>query len=125
MMRTTALALLSALLLVLVGCFQVRTVVTVRPDAVATFEGAGFTVLAFPELIRFDDYPYAAILELLRDYCRDEEIQLVDLLPALSKYEDHELWVHETDHHPNRVAHAIAARELLAGLDPVLPAATP
>lgn len=96
-----------------------------RMRRMAEAEGAGFTVLAFPELIRFGDYPYAAILELLRDYCRDEEIQLVDLLPALSEHEDKELWVHETDHHPNRIAHAIAARELLAGLDPVLPAASP
>jgi lysophospholipase L1-like esterase len=84
-------------------------------------EGAAFVVLAFPELIRFDDYPYAAILDLLREYCRDEGIALVDLLPALSAHEDNELWVHETDHHPNRIAHAIAARELAKGLDPLLP----
>jgi hypothetical protein len=96
-----------------------------RMRRMAEKDGAGFTVLAFPELIRLDDYPYAAILELLRDYCREEKIQLVDLLPALSQHEDRALWVHETDHHPNRIAHAVAARELLAGLDSVLPAASP
>jgi lysophospholipase L1-like esterase len=92
-----------------------------RVSRMAEQDGAGFLVLAFPELIRFDDYPYAAILDLLREYCRSEGIALVDLLPALSVHEDRELWVHETDHHPNRIAHAIAARELAKGLDPLLP----
>ena len=91
-----------------------------RLRRMAVQDGAGFTVLAFPELIRFDAYPYAAILELLREYCRSEQIHLIDLLPALAAHRDHELWVHETDHHPNRVAHAIAARELSQGLEPLL-----
>jgi hypothetical protein len=72
-----------------------------------------FTVLAFPELIRLDNYPYATIVALLEEYCRDEQISLVNLLPALSAHRDRDLWVHETDHHPNRIAHAIAAGELL------------
>ncbi len=96
-----------------------------RMHRIAERDGAGFVVLAFPELIRFDDYPYAAILELLREYCRSEGIALIDLLPALSAHPDHELWVHETDHHPNRIAHAIAARELAQGLDALLPPAGP
>jgi hypothetical protein len=74
---------------------------------------ADFTVLAFPELIRLDDYPYATIVDLLQDYCRMVDIPLVNLLPALSAHRDRELWVHETDHHPNRIAHAIAAKELV------------
>lgn len=95
-----------------------------RVSRMAEQDGAGFAVLAFPELIRFDDYPYASILDLLHDYCREEGIALVDLLPALAVHEDSELWVHETDHHPNRIAHAIAARELAKGLRPLLPAPT-
>jgi hypothetical protein len=74
---------------------------------------AGFSLLAFPELIRFDDYPYAAILQGLGDYCRSRQIALINLLPALSVREDRDLWVHETDHHPNPTAHAIAAERLL------------
>jgi hypothetical protein len=73
-----------------------------------------FTVLLFPELIRLDDYPYNAILEIVRAYCRDRGIELVDLLPALAEHRDRDLWVHETDHHPNPTAHAIAAKALLA-----------
>lgn len=87
----------------------------------AVESGARFAVLAFPELIRFDAYPYAALLELLGEYCARQRIPLIDLLPALSKHRDRELWVHEMDHHPNPVAHAIAARELAKGLEPLLP----
>jgi lysophospholipase L1-like esterase len=93
-----------------------------RLRRMARADGAGFTVLAFPELIRLDAYPYETILELLHDYCRSEGIELIDLLPALAAHRDSELWVHETDHHPNRIAHAIAARELLERLEPLLPA---
>ncbi len=87
-------------------------------------DGAGFTVLAFPELIRLDAYPYATILERLHAYCETEGIALVDLLPALAAHEDSDLWVHVTDHHPNRIAHAIAARELLEELARSLPGPT-
>jgi lysophospholipase L1-like esterase len=87
----------------------------------AVESGARFAVLAFPELIRFDAYPYAALLELLAEYCARQGIPLIDLLPALSAHRDRELWVHETDHHPNPLAHAIAARELAQGLEPLLP----
>jgi lysophospholipase L1-like esterase len=79
-------------------------------------DGAAFTLLIFPEIIRFTDYPYAAIVEALRAYCVTEGIAVVDLLPALRKHRDADLWVHDTDHHPNPVAHAIAAEELLKTL---------
>lgn len=71
-----------------------------------------FTVLLFPELIRLDDYPYQSVLNVLRTYCQDQGIELIDLFPALATHRDRELWVHETDHHPNPTAHAIAARAL-------------
>ncbi len=83
-----------------------------RIAELARADGSRFTVLAFPELIRFDAYPYAAILTLLEEFCRARTIELVNLLPALSTHRDRDLWVHPTDHHPNRVAHALAAREL-------------
>jgi hypothetical protein len=76
-------------------------------------DAAAFNILIFPELIRFADYPYAAIVDALRDYCREQRIAVVDLLPALATHRDADLWVHETDHHPNPTAHAVAAAELL------------
>jgi hypothetical protein len=79
----------------------------------ALADGAAFTLLIFPELVRFTDYPYAAIVNSLRRYCAEEKIAFVDLLPLLARHRDADLWVHETDHHPNPVAHAIAADALL------------
>ena len=88
--------------------------------SVTQADGADFTVLVFPEIIRFNDYPYATVVDLLKEYCRNEQVSTVDLLPALSQHRDRDLWVYETDHHPNRVAHAIAARELLKFVTPKL-----
>jgi hypothetical protein len=86
----------------------------------ARADGADFSVLAFPEIIRFDHYPYASIIELLKQYCQNHQVDLINLLPALAAHRDWELWVHETDHHPNRIAHAIAARELIKMIEPRL-----
>jgi hypothetical protein len=35
-----------------------------------------------------------------------------DLLPAFGGHQDHQLWVHPTDHHPNEIAHDLAAGSL-------------
>jgi hypothetical protein len=104
------------------GTYRLRDIGRLR--SLVPQGGAGFTVLAFPELIRLDAYPYATILERLHAYCEKEEIALVDLLPALAAHPDSELWVHVTDHHPNRIAHAIAARELREELARSLPGPT-
>ena len=88
--------------------------------SVVQADGADFTVLAFPEIIRFNNYPFATLVDLLREYCRNQQIALIDLLPALSKHRDRELWVHEMDHHPNSIAHAIAATEVLKVITPKL-----
>jgi hypothetical protein len=80
-------------------------------------DGGDFLLLIFPELIHFDDHPYANIVQALSDFARTNGIAYVDLLPELSRYDARELWVHETDHHPNYVAHEIAHRALLEHLD--------
>lgn len=80
----------------------------------AKTDGAEFTLLIFPELIRLNDYPYASILALVHQYADGRQIDTIDLLPALSANRDRDLWVHETDHHPNPIAHGIAADALAA-----------
>jgi len=69
-------------------------------------------IVLFPLLYEFDDYPFQEIHDKIAAFCRQESILLLDLLPAFSEYEDRELWVHPTDHHPNEVAHRIAAEEI-------------
>lgn len=85
---------------------------------VARAQKADFVLLLFPELIRFKDYPYANIVQHVENFCRQEGIATVNLLPELRTYRDRELWAHETDHHPNRTAHRIAAEQLMAYLEP-------
>ena len=79
-------------------------------------DGGDFLLLIFPELVRFDDHPYESIVEALRDFARENGIAYVDLLPELSSHPARELWVHETDHHPNYRAHEIAHRAVLQKL---------
>lgn len=76
-----------------------------------------FVLLIFPELIRFDDYPYSRIVDALEELCSMDQIPCVNLLPSLSQYQDEELWAHPTDHHPNHLAHEIASRELTRFLE--------
>ncbi|OGV73347.1 MAG: hypothetical protein A3K19_26605 [Lentisphaerae bacterium RIFOXYB12_FULL_65_16] len=88
-------------------------------DAV-TANGQTFLLLIFPELVRFDDYPYAGIVDAMSGFCAQKQIDTVNLLPALSQHDASDLWVHETDHHPNHIAHQIAATEILNYLDQTL-----
>ena len=84
---------------------------------VTAVDGRDFVLLIFPELIRFRDYPYAEIVDGLAEFCSAERIPFINLLPALSQHRAHELWAHETDHHPNHRAHAVAAREIILHLE--------
>lgn len=89
-------------------------VARLRDDVERT--GAAFSVLIFPELIHFDDYPYSGIIETVMNYCRNEKVSCVNLLPELARHSAEDLWVHETDHHPNQIAHAIASEALVQHL---------
>lgn len=75
----------------------------------ASTDQAQFLVIIFPELIRFKNYPYQNMIDSLSEYARKEDIDLLNLIPDLAKYPDRKLWAHEVDHHPNALAHRIAA----------------
>ena len=79
---------------------------------VTTHDGRKFVLLIFPELIRLDAYPYSRIVNGLVEFCWTEQIPYINLLPALSRYRDEELWVHPTDHHPNHLAHEVASQQI-------------
>lgn len=78
--------------------------------------GSELVIVLFPLLYEFDDYAFADIHDKIGDFCRSEGIPLLDLLPAFSKHDARELWVHPIDHHPNEIAHRIVAEELHAFL---------
>jgi hypothetical protein len=80
-------------------------------------DGARLYVLIFPEIVRLDDYPYANVIQSLNAFCQAQGMKCIDLLPALARHRDRDLWAHESDHHPNSLAHRVAFEELLAFLE--------
>lgn len=74
--------------------------------------GQELVVMIFPLLYGFRDYPFQEIHDRLHAFLVQEEIPYLDLLPAFRSHSARDLWVHPVDHHPNDVAHQIAADQL-------------
>ena len=58
-------------------------------------------------------YPYRRMHEMVTAFARDHAIRCVDLLPAFESMDEHQLWVHPLDQHPNDAGHA----RIAAGVD--------
>ena len=72
----------------------------------------GFRVglVMFPELYELDgDYPFSAIHKLVREACARRNIPFLDLFDTFRGRKPESLWVHPSNHHPNEIAHALAA----------------
>jgi hypothetical protein len=80
-------------------------------------QGGRLVVVLFPLLYEFDAYPFTKPHETIRAFCEENNIAFLDLLPVFSKYKAEDLWAHPTDHHPNEIAHKLAAKALLRFLD--------
>ena len=78
----------------------------------------------FPELMSLENYPFEAIHDFVQTACAEIGLPAHDLLPAFRNKDARQLWVHPTDHHPNQVAHGIAAVSLEAFVRSLLPANT-
>jgi GDSL-like Lipase/Acylhydrolase family len=67
----------------------------------------------FPEFYRLDaGYPFENIHRLVVETCESISLPACDLLPIYRGMRTDRLWVHITDHHPNEVAHQLAARAI-------------
>jgi len=75
-------------------------------------KGGTLIIVLFPLIYDFERYPFHGIHQKIADFCDREGILLLDLLPAFSNYMAEELWANPTDHHPNEIAHGLAAHEL-------------
>jgi hypothetical protein len=75
--------------------------------------GGRFLVASWPLLVDLDAYPFAAADEAIARFCAGAGIPRVDLRAALRRHTAESLWVHPVDHHPNEVAHRLAAEALL------------
>jgi hypothetical protein len=79
--------------------------------------GFALALVLFPELRQLDEsYPFRDIHRLVMSTCAELGIPALDLLAALSFRPASELWVHPSDHHPNEIAHALAAEAIAAFL---------
>ena len=57
-------------------------------------------------------YPFAPVHEAIHRFCLVAGIQHYDLLADFRGRRSAELWVHPVDHHPNEIAHRLAAESL-------------
>ena len=69
-------------------------------------------VVVFPLLYDFGNYRFSSIHNKMEYFCSGHGILYLDLFPSFSRHRAEELWSNPTDHHPNELAHAIAANEL-------------
>ena len=74
--------------------------------------GGRLVIVLFPLFYDFDHYAFQGIHDKIADFCSRQDVPLLDLLPVFSEHEAEDLWVHAIDHHPNEIAHRIAADEV-------------
>jgi hypothetical protein len=75
--------------------------------------GARLLIAPWPLFVGLEgSYPFAAVHGEIARFCLSAGIPHHDLLPAFQGRRTAELWVHPVDHHPNEVAHRLAAESL-------------
>jgi lysophospholipase L1-like esterase len=90
-----------------------------KGQALSVAEGFEWVVALYPVLFRLDErYPFEAAHRTIARFCQAAEIPFVDLLDSLRGQRDTDLWVHRTDQHPNELAHALAAAQLVDRVTP-------
>ncbi|MFC1631240.1 hypothetical protein ACFL1I_05580 [Candidatus Omnitrophota bacterium] len=77
-----------------------------------TGKGSKLVIVLFPLLYDFENYYFSGIHQKLAEFCEQQDILLLDLLPAFSEYPAEALWANPIDHHPNEIAHRLAAEEI-------------
>ncbi len=81
--------------------------------------GFRLIVLIFPVLWELDgNYPFEDLHGRIAAACRAAGCECIDLLETYRGHPAESLWVHPTDHHPNELAHRLAAERLAAILHP-------
>ena len=83
--------------------------------------GGRFLIASWPLLVDLEDYPFASVDETVARFCAAAGIPRVDLRAALQGRPVESLWVHPVDHHPNEVAHGLAAAALAGSVRSLAP----
>lgn len=84
-------------------------------------QGGRMIVASWPLLVDLDRYPFAAADETIARFCAAAGIPRLDLREALRGRPAASLWVHPVDHHPNEIAHRLAAEALEPAVRAVAP----
>jgi hypothetical protein len=82
--------------------------------------GGSFLVVTWPLLVGLEGrYPFADVEETITRFLIGAGIPHQPLLRALHGRPAASLWVHPVDHHPNEIAHRLAAESLVPVLRPL------
>ena len=92
-----------------------------RLNQATLMNGHTLLVVVFPLLYDFEEYRFRSVHEKIGYFCNGHGILFLDLFPAFSRRKAEDLWSNPTDHHPNEIAHAIAADEIARFIDRSLP----
>ena len=83
--------------------------------------GHTLLVVVFPLLYDFGEYLFEPAHTKIGQFCDGHGIFFLDLFPEFSHHNAEDLWSNPTDHHPNEIAHAIAASAIAAFVGNELP----
>ena len=75
--------------------------------------GGRMLIALWPLLVDLEwEYPFADLEATITRFCLTAGIRIHPLRPAFDGHTSESLWVHPVDHHPNEVAHRLAAENL-------------
>ena len=84
-----------------------------EPTGLAKERGFKLAVVIFPEFRQLEGgYPFEKIHALVRRTCDGFGIPVLDLLDTYRGDDTAALWVHRIDHHPDEIAHRMAAEAI-------------
>lgn len=85
-----------------------------RAAELARTHGFRLALVIFPDLYRLDDrHPFTAVYDLVAAAARQDGMPVLDLFRTTFAGRDaRRFWVHPSDHHPNRDAHALAGEAI-------------
>lgn len=75
-------------------------------------DGGQFLLAVMPLFYQLEDYPFLEVHQILEAMATERNIQMLDLYPVLKHRKAPDLWVHETDHHPNDLGHALVGQAI-------------
>jgi hypothetical protein len=84
-------------------------------------KGGRMLVASWPLLVDLDSYPFSAADDTIARFCAGAGIRRLDLRQALRGRPAESLWVHPVDHHPNEIAHRLAAEALAPAIRALSP----